>query len=132
MRKLIGTIAIIITLYLGFFGCEKYNVKPFIVNWFKSDSPAQVKEKASKILKTRLYDLKMQERDKELGDERRSKIGTGDRSEKIRTYNYPQNRVTDHRIGFTLNTLDRIMAGDIDKVIDALITEDQARKLRGE
>ena len=90
------------------------------------------KEKAIKILKTRLYDLKMQEREKELGEERRSKIGTGDRSEKIRTYNYPQNRVTDHRIGFTLNTLDRVMQGDIDKVIDALITEDQNRKLRGE
>ena len=90
------------------------------------------KEKAIKILQTRLYDLKMQERDAELGAERRSKIGTGDRSEKIRTYNYPQNRVTDHRIGFTLNTLDRIMEGDIDKVIDALITEDQNRKLRGE
>ena len=90
------------------------------------------KEKAIKILQTRLYDLKMQERDKEMGAERRSKIGTGDRSEKIRTYNYPQNRVTDHRIGFTLNTLDRVMQGDIDKVIEALITEDQKRKLRGE
>ena len=90
------------------------------------------KEKAIKILQTRLYDLRRQEQEKELGTERRSKIGTGDRSEKIRTYNYPQNRVTDHRIGFTLNTLDRIMQGDIDKVIDALITEDQARKLRGE
>ena len=90
------------------------------------------KEKAIKILQARLYDLKMQEREKELGEERRSKIGTGDRSEKIRTYNYPQNRVTDHRIGFTLNTLDRVMQGDIDKVIDALITEDQNRKLRGE
>lgn len=90
------------------------------------------KEKAIKILQTRLYDLKMQERDKEMGNERRSKIGTGDRSEKIRTYNYPQNRVTDHRIGFTLNILDRVMNGDIDKVINALIAEDQARKLRGE
>jgi len=90
------------------------------------------KEKAIKILQARLYDLKMQERDKELGAERRSKIGTGDRSEKIRTYNYPQNRVTDHRIGFTLNTLDHVMQGDIDKVIEALITEDQNRKLRGE
>ena len=90
------------------------------------------KEKAIKILQTRLYDLKTQEREKEMGEERRSKIGTGDRSEKIRTYNYPQNRVTDHRIGFTLNTLDRIMNGDIDKVIEALIIEDQARKLRGE
>ena len=90
------------------------------------------KEKAIKILQTRLYDLKMQEREKELGEERRSKIGTGDRSEKIRTYNYPQNRVTDHRIGFTLNTLDRVMQGDIDRVIDALIVEDQNRKLKGE
>ncbi len=90
------------------------------------------KEKAIKILQARLYDLKMQEREKEMGEERRSKIGTGDRSEKIRTYNYPQNRVTDHRIGFTLNTLDRVMQGDIDKVIDALIVEDQNRKLRGE
>ena len=90
------------------------------------------KEKAIKILQTRLYDLKMQEREKELGEERKSKIGTGDRSEKIRTYNYPQNRVTDHRIGFTLNTLDRVMNGEIGKVIDALIVEDQNRKLRGE
>ena len=90
------------------------------------------KEKAIKILQARLYDLKLREKEEELGSERRSKIGTGDRSEKIRTYNYPQNRVTDHRIGFTLNTLDRIMSGDIDKVIEALITEDQARKLKGE
>lgn len=90
------------------------------------------KEKAVKILKTRLYDLRLREREAEVGAERRSKIGSGDRSEKIRTYNYPQNRVTDHRIGFTLNTLDRIMNGDIDKVIEALITEDQKRKLRGE
>ncbi len=90
------------------------------------------KEKAIKVLKARLYDLKLQEQEKEMGAERRNKIGTGDRSEKIRTYNYPQNRVTDHRIGFTLNTLDRVMLGDIDKVINALITEDQNRKLRGE
>lgn len=90
------------------------------------------KEKAIKILQARLYDLKVREQEEQLGSERRSKIGTGDRSEKIRTYNYPQNRVTDHRIGFTLNTLDRIMNGDIDKVIEALIIEDQARKLKGE
>ena len=90
------------------------------------------KEKGLKILETRLYDLKSQERDQKLGTERRSKIGTGDRSEKIRTYNYPQNRVTDHRIGYTTGNLDRIMAGDIDKVIEALITEDQARILRGD
>ena len=90
------------------------------------------KEKAIKILTTRLYDYYQTQEQEKLGAERRSKIGTGDRSEKIRTYNYPQNRVTDHRIGFTLNTLDRVMQGDIDKVLEALITEDQARKLRGE
>lgn len=90
------------------------------------------KEKAIKLLTTRVYDYYLQQEQEKVGAERRSKIGTGDRSEKIRTYNYPQNRVTDHRIGFTLNTLDRIMNGDIDKVIDALITEDQNRKLRGE
>jgi len=90
------------------------------------------KEKAIKLLQTRLFDYYTQQEEEKLGAERRSKIGTGDRSEKIRTYNYPQNRVTDHRIGFTLNTLDRVMQGDIDKVIEALITEDQARKLRGE
>ena len=90
------------------------------------------KEKAIKILQTRLYDHYRQQEEEKLGAERRSKIGTGDRSEKIRTYNYPQNRVTDHRIGFTINALDRVMNGDIDKVIEALITEDQNRKLRGE
>ena len=90
------------------------------------------KEKAIKILQTRLFDLKTQEREQEMGAERRSKIGTGDRSEKIRTYNYPQNRVTDHRIGFTLKQLDRVMEGGLGEVIEALITEDQARKLRGE
>lgn len=90
------------------------------------------KEKAIKILQARLYDLKMQEHDAEIGAERRSKIGTGDRSEKIRTYNYPQNRVTDHRIGFTLKQLDRVMEGTLDEIIDALIAEDQKRKLKGE
>ena len=90
------------------------------------------KEKGLKILKSRVYDLKMREKEKELGEERRSKIGTGDRSEKIRTYNYPQNRVTDHRIGYTTNNLDRIMNGKLGEVIEALITEDQRRKLAGE
>ena len=90
------------------------------------------KELAIKILKTRLYDLKLREKEEAEGAERRSKIGTGDRSEKIRTYNYPQNRVTDHRIGFTTMQLDRVMEGAMDEIIEALITEDQARKLRGE
>lgn len=90
------------------------------------------KEKAIKILQTRLYDLKLREKEQAEGVERRSKIGTGDRSEKIRTYNYPQNRVTDHRISFTLKQLDRVMEGNMDEIIEALITEDQTRKLRGE
>ena len=90
------------------------------------------KEKAIKILASRLYDYKLQEQEKELGAERRSKIGTGDRSEKIRTYNYPQNRVTDHRIGYTTNNLDRIMNGALEEIIEALITEDQKRKLAGD
>lgn len=88
------------------------------------------KEKAIKILQARLYDLKTQEREKELGAERKSKIGTGDRSEKIRTYNYPQNRVTDHRINYTTKQLDRVMEGDLSDVIEALIAEDQNRRLK--
>ncbi len=89
------------------------------------------KEKAFKILKTRLYDLKLREKEEEEGAIRRSKVGTGDRSEKIRTYNYPQNRLTDHRIGFTSMNLDRIMDGDLGVVIQALIDEDQKRNLEG-
>ena len=87
------------------------------------------KEKAIKILKTRLYDLKLREKEEKEGAERRSKIGTGDRSEKIRTYNFPQNRLTDHRINFTLMQLDRVMLGKLEEVIEALILEDQKRKL---
>lgn len=90
------------------------------------------KEKAIKILQTRLYDLKMQEKERELGAERRNKIGSGDRSEKIRTYNYPQNRITDHRINFSIMQLDKVMEGNLDPIIEALITEDQTRKLKGE
>lgn len=90
------------------------------------------KEKAFKILKTRLYDLKLREKEEAEGKERRSKIGTGDRSEKIRTYNYPQNRLTDHRIGFTSMNLDRIMDGELSVVIEALVNEDQKRKLAGD
>ena len=87
------------------------------------------KEKAIKILKTRLYDMKLREKEEKEGAERRSKIGTGDRSEKIRTYNFPQNRLTDHRINFTLMQLDRVMLGKLEEVIEALILEDQKRKL---
>ncbi len=95
-------------------------------------SQIQNKEHCMKMLKTRLYEEKIRKQEEELGKERRNKIGTGDRSEKIRTYNYPQNRVTDHRIGFTLKQLDRVMEGDLSEIINALITEDQKRKLQGE
>lgn len=95
-------------------------------------SQIQNKEQAMKVLKARLYELEREKKDQEEGNERRSKIGTGDRAEKIRTYNYPQNRVTDHRIGYTTKNLDRVIDGDLDGIIDALITEDQARKLAGE
>jgi len=90
------------------------------------------KEIAIKIMKTRLYDLKLREKEEAEGAERRNKIGTGDRAEKIRTYNYPQNRVTDHRIGFSVMNLDRVMDGDLEAIIEALITEDQRRKLENE
>lgn len=90
------------------------------------------KDKAMQILKVKLYDLMEQEKEQALGSARKSKIGTGDRSEKIRTYNYPQNRVTDHRISFSVMSLDRVMDGELDPIIEALITEDLKRKLAGE
>ena len=95
-------------------------------------SQIQNKEKCMQMLRTRLYEEQQRKLDEQLGNERRSKIGTGDRSEKIRTYNYPQNRVTDHRIGFTTKNLDRVMEGNLEEIIEALITEDQNRRLRGE
>ncbi len=87
------------------------------------------KELAFKILKTRLYDMKLREQEEKEAAERKVKIGTGDRSEKIRTYNYPQNRITDHRIGYTSMNLDRDMDGDMEDLIEALINEDQRKKL---
>ena len=95
-------------------------------------SQIQNKAEAMEVLKSRLYQMELEKQESELGSERRNKIGTGDRSEKIRTYNYPQNRVTDHRIGFSTMQLERVMDGEIDDIIEALITEDQARKLKGE
>ena len=90
------------------------------------------KELAFKILKTRLYDMKLREQEEKEAAERKVKIGTGDRSEKIRTYNYPQNRITDHRIGYTSMNLDRVMDGDMDDLLNALINEDMKMKLAGE
>ena len=92
-------------------------------------SQLQNKEKAFRLLRSKLYDLELEKRQNEEAAERRSQIGTGDRSEKIRTYNFPQGRVTDHRIGLTLYKLDKIMNGDIQEIIDACIAADQAKKL---
>ncbi|MGJ7920730.1 peptide chain release factor 1 [Neobacillus sp. LXY-4] len=87
------------------------------------------KDKAMKVLRARVYDKFMQEAQAEYDEVRKSAVGTGDRSERIRTYNYPQNRVTDHRIGLTLQKLDQIIEGRLDEIIDALILEDQSSKL---
>jgi peptide chain release factor 1 len=88
------------------------------------------KEKAMKVLKARLYERAEAERNAGIAEDRKSQVGTGDRSERIRTYNYPQGRVTDHRIGLTLYKLESFLDGDIDEVINALITEDQAEKMK--
>ncbi len=98
------------------------------------DGKSQHENKASalKVLRSRLYDQMLQEKNDKEDAERKNKIGTGDRSEKIRTYNYPQNRITDHRIGFTIQQLDRIIDGRLDPVIEALIGEEQKRKLSKE
>ena len=92
-------------------------------------SQQQNRAKAMQILKARVYDYYQQQEQSEYDAQRKNAIGTGDRSERIRTYNYPQNRVTDHRIGLTLNKLDKIMAGDLEEIIEALIIADQAQKL---
>jgi peptide chain release factor 1 len=89
------------------------------------------REKALQVLKNKIYEETIRQQEEKAGAERRSKIGTGDRSEKIRTYNYPQNRVTDHRINLTVMQLDRIMIGKLDEIIEPLITEDLKRKLAG-
>ena len=90
------------------------------------------KENAIRLLKIKLHDEMKQKQEQELGAARKIKIGTGDRSEKIRTYNYPQNRVTDHRINYSIMELDRVMNGHLDPIIEALITEDMRLKLAGE
>ncbi len=90
------------------------------------------KDKAMKILRSRLYEQAQREAEEKIASERRMQVGTGDRSERIRTYNFPQGRVTDHRIGLTLYHLEQIMNGNLDEIIDALITADQALKLSAE
>lgn len=92
-------------------------------------SQLQNKEKAFRLLRSKLYDMELERRQNEEAAERRSQIGTGDRSEKIRTYNFPQGRVTDHRIKLTLHRLDAVLGGDLDEILDSLIAADQAAKL---
>jgi peptide chain release factor 1 len=103
-----------------------------VVSCQEGRSQIENRENCMNMLRTKLWDFFTRKAEEERGAERRSKIGTGERSEKIRTYNYPQNRVTDHRIGYTTNSLDRVMDGALEDIIDALINEDIARKLRGE
>ena len=89
------------------------------------------KERALKILRSRLADIEREKQESALASERKSQVGTGDRSERIRTYNFPQGRITDHRIGLTIYKLEQTLNGDLDEIIDALITNDQAEKLKG-
>lgn len=94
-------------------------------------SQQQNRAKAMKILRARLYEMLQNEQHEKIASERRSQVGSGDRSERIRTYNYPQNRITDHRIGLTLHSFDAFLNGDLDEMIDALIAADTAKKLAG-
>ena len=96
------------------------------------DEKSQIKNRAKglRVLRSRLYEMKLREQQQQITEERRSQIGSGDRSEKIRTYNFPQNRLTDHRIGLTIHQLDRVMEGKLDDIIEALIAYYQAEKLK--
>ena len=94
-------------------------------------SQTQNREYAMKLLKSRLYEMEKQKRDSELANERKSQVGSGDRSEKIRTYNYPQGRITDHRIGLSIYQMENFLNGDLDEMIDNLTAADRAEKLQG-
>ena len=101
-----------------------------VVSCQDGKSQLKNKDKAFKVLQSRLYDKMQSEQNDEIAQERKSQVGTGDRSERIRTFNYPQGRVTDHRINLTLYKLDQILDGELQEIIDALITTDQAEKLK--
>jgi peptide chain release factor 1 len=98
------------------------------------DERSQIKNKARalKVLKSRLLDIEIKRQSDEIRDERRTMVGAGERSEKIRTYNFPQNRVTDHRIGLTLHKLDRVIDGDLQELLDAVVAWHQAERLKGD
>jgi peptide chain release factor 1 len=101
-----------------------------VVQCQEERSQIQNREKAMRILRARLYEKLMEEQAKKLAEERRQQVGTGDRSERVRTYNFPQNRVTDHRIGFTVHNLEEFLDGEIDEVIEALAAAERAERLR--
>ncbi len=101
-----------------------------VVSMQDEKSQLKNKEKALKILKAKIYEKELEKQNSEIAQERKSQVGTGDRSERIRTYNYPQGRISDHRINLTLYKLDSFINGDIDEMLDALITTDQAEKLK--
>ncbi len=103
-----------------------------VVSCQTEKSQIQNREIAMQMLRAKMYQAKLEEQQNAVGAERRLKVGTGERSEKIRTYNYPQNRVTDHRINFTVQKLDRIINGDLDELLDALIHYDQVQQMAGE
>jgi peptide chain release factor 1 len=96
------------------------------------DEKSQIKNRAQamRVLRSRLYEMELEKQHEKIGAERRSMVGSGDRSEKIRTYNFPQNRVTDHRIGFTLHQLDQVMEGKLEPFVEALTTHFQTEKLK--
>ena len=100
-----------------------------VVTWQDEKSQIKNKEKAMRVLRARLYEIEEEKRNKEIADNRKSQVGTGDRSERIRTYNFPQGRITDHRINKTIYQLEDFLNGNIEEMIDALTTEDQTRKL---
>ena len=103
-----------------------------VVSCQTEKSQIQNREICMQMLRAKIYAKLQEEQEEKFGSERKLKVGTGERSEKIRTYNYPQNRVTDHRIGFTIQKLDRVMEGELDEIIDALIHFDQEQKMLGE
>ena len=95
-------------------------------------SQFQNRDNAMKMLRTKLYEIEKQKQDSEIANSRKSQVGSGDRSEKIRTYNYPQGRITDHRIGMSIYQMENFLNGDLDEMIDNLIAADRAEKLKGE
>lgn len=95
-------------------------------------SQFQNRDNAMKMLRTKLYEIEKQKQDSEIANSRKSQVGSGDRSEKIRTYNYPQGRITDHRIGMSVYQMENFLNGDIDEMIDNLIAADRAERLKGD